>query len=94
MIPEAMRHDDTKDINGLVCNKGRQGSLRAQQLWRKSQSTPNRKIQISRGASLCQSQYSADQRPCFITLFSPIAADLVGTGDGRKRGRGLGNHTD
>jgi len=77
MIPEAMRHDDTKDINSLVCNKGRQGSLHAQQLWGNSQSTPIRKIQISCRASLCQSQYSVDQRPCLITLSGPIAAELA-----------------
>ena len=74
MIPEAVRHDDTKDVDGLVSNQGRRGSPRAQQLRGNSASSPSRKIHVSHGASLCRSQHSAHQRRCFITLLGPTAA--------------------
>ena len=94
MIPEAM---STKDIDGMVSNQGRWGSLCAQQLRGNSPSSPVGKIHISHRASLCQSQYSAHQRYCFITLVGPTAAELAiewGPGDGRKRGGEVGYHTD
>ena len=76
MIPEVIRHNDTKDVDGLVCSQGRRGSWRAQQFWENSPSTLIRKIHIRHSGSLCQSQHS-NQRPCFIALFGPIAAELV-----------------
>lgn len=74
MIPEAVKHDDTKDIDGLVSNQGRRGSLRAQQHQGNSPSSPTRKIHVGHRASQFRPQHSAHQRYCCIALLGATAA--------------------